>query len=191
MLFHRKIRRFPHAHRDRLLHPPPDRLQALSRSNVPAVHTRRIASDSSRLRCNRDDDGRSSHGITRRRSGKAHFTRRVGHALKHVWNPFRTKTPLPPSDQMRLRQLERDFEILAADVETCITTIPKIHAKLRMRATRAAQAEEDPSAASSSATPSSSDQLPLSLSPSRQSLRDLARQRGFLHPQRPAQQGEQ
>jgi len=80
---------------------------------------------------------------------------------------------------MRLRRLERDFEELANDVETCLNAIPKIHAKLRMRATRAAAAEietEEVTSASPSLVPDAS----LSVSTSKQAVRELARQRGFL-----------
>ena len=80
---------------------------------------------------------------------------------------------------MRLRRLERDFEELANDVETCLNAIPKIHAKLRMRATRAATAEieteEAPSASTSPALAASP-----SVSTSKLQVRELARQRGFL-----------
>ena len=103
-----------------------------------------------------------------------------------MWNPFRT---LSERDSARLRRLEKDFAILADDVETCMNTIPKIHAKLRMRATRAAAAEieaEDTSAVSLSPTQSDSAQP---VSPSKEALRGLARQRGFLFPQR-QRQGE-
>lgn len=111
-----------------------------------------------------------------------------------MWNPLRT---LRERDAARLRTLEKDFELLASDVETCLNAIPKIHAKLRMRATRAAAAEiesEETSVASSSATQSPSDlQLSLGVSPSKEAVRDLARRRGFLNPrlQRRQQEGGQ
>ena len=93
-----------------------------------------------------------------------------------MWNPFRT---LSERDSARLRRLEKDFAILADDVETCMNTIPKIHAKLRMRATRAAAAEienEEAERPSPSLVPDASP----SVSTSKQQLRELARQRGFL-----------
>jgi hypothetical protein len=102
-----------------------------------------------------------------------------------VWNLFKT---LRERDSARLRQLEKDFELLASDVETCMATIPKIHAKLRMRATRAAQAEiegEEVFQPSVESPASPSSPAPVY---SKAQLREFARQRGIiLSPQR--QQG--
>ena len=98
-----------------------------------------------------------------------------------MWNPLRT---LRERDAARLRTLEKDFELLASDVETCLNAIPKIHAKLRMRATRAAAAEieaEDTSASPPAVT--ASDRSPAASSTKLQ-LRELARARGFLFPAR-------
>jgi len=100
-----------------------------------------------------------------------------------VWNIFRT---LSERDSARLRRLEKDFAMLADDVELCMNTIPKIHAKLRMRATRAAAAEietEDPSPSPSLPAAAASDHSPAASSTKLQ-LRELARSRGFLFPQR-------
>ena len=96
-----------------------------------------------------------------------------------MWNIFKT---LSERDSARLRRLEKDFAMLADDVELCMNTIPKIHAKLRMRATRAAAAEieaEEPSPSPSVVSPD-----PSSPSLSKVHLRELARSRGFLFPQR-------
>ena len=99
-----------------------------------------------------------------------------------MWNIFKT---LSERDSARLRRLEKDFAMLADDVELCMNTIPKIHAKLRMRATRAAAAEieaEDPSPSLHQAV-TASDQSPAA-STTKLQLRELARSRGFLFPQR-------
>ena len=97
-----------------------------------------------------------------------------------MWNLFRTLTE---RDSARLRRLEKDFAILADDVETCMNTIPKIHAKLRMRATRAAAAEIE----AEETLPSESVPVSASTSPqpppqpfSKDQVRQLARLRGFL-----------
>jgi hypothetical protein len=98
-----------------------------------------------------------------------------------VWNIFKT---LSDRDSARLRRLEKDFALLADDVELCMNTIPKIHAKLRMRATRAAAAEieaEDTSQSVPEVT--ASDRSPVA-STTKLQLRELARSRGFLFPQR-------
>jgi len=106
-----------------------------------------------------------------------------------VWNLFKT---LSERDSARLRRLEKDFAILADDVETCMSTIPKIHAKLRMRATRAAQAEieEESSQSPEPAAQLSSQATTSQVSPSKLQLRELARARGFLFPQQRQIQGE-
>lgn len=97
-----------------------------------------------------------------------------------MWNLFRTLTE---RDSARLRRLEKDFAILADDVETCMNTIPKIHAKLRMRATRAAAAEiEAEETLPSESVPGSAS---ISAQPppqpfSKDQVRQLARLRGFL-----------
>lgn len=105
-----------------------------------------------------------------------------------MWNIFRT---LSERDSARLRRLEKDFAQLADDVEMCLNTIPKIHAKLRMRATRAAAAEiegEEASPPSSSEISTSSPAPQLGVSPySKDQLRQFARQRGLSFPAR--QQG--
>ena len=106
-----------------------------------------------------------------------------------MWNIFKT---LSERDSARLRRLEKDFAMLADDVELCMNTIPKIHAKLRMRATRAAAAEietEDASASASAASSSEPSQLGQPPSTSKLQLRELARARGFLFPQRQRQEG--
>ena len=102
-----------------------------------------------------------------------------------MWNIFRT---LSERDSARLRRLEKDFTLLADDVEICMNTIPKIHAKLRMRATRAAAAEietEDtsPSESVPAAVPSSPGQ-PQSPVYSKDQLRQFALQRGLQFPTR-------
>ena len=108
-----------------------------------------------------------------------------------MWNLFGTKPPepepLPLNDRQRLRVLEEAFDLMASDVDRCVNELPKIHAKLRMRATRAAQAEEEISVPSSSATPSISE-TPVSLS--KAALRDLAQRRGLLSLQPRQRQGE-
>ena len=111
-----------------------------------------------------------------------------------MWNILRT---LRERDAARLRQLEKDFELLASDVETCMNTIPKIHAKLRMRATRAAAAEIETEDASPSPSaeqlPESSQLDPRLSSPvySKEQLRAFARQRGLVLSPPRQQQGAQ
>jgi len=80
--------------------------------------------------------------------------------------------------------------MLADDVEICMNTIPKIHAKLRMRATRAAAAEieEDTSPSESVPVPvHSSPGQPQSPVYSKDQLRQFALQRGLSFPNRLAQ----
>lgn len=108
-----------------------------------------------------------------------------------MWNPFRT---LSERDSARLRRLEKDFAILADDVETCMNTIPKIHAKLRMRATRAAAAEIEaeetsPSESVPVAALSSPDQHPSPVY-SKDQLRQFAAQRGLQFPTRSLTSGQ-
>lgn len=55
-----------------------------------------------------------------------------------MWNPFKTLTE---RDSARLRRLERQFNDLADDVALCLDTIPRINARLRQRAKRAADFE--------------------------------------------------
>ena len=102
-----------------------------------------------------------------------------------MWNIFKT---LSDRDSARLRRLEKDFTMLADDVEICMNTIPKIHAKLRMRATRAAAAEietEDtsPSESVPAAAQLSPDQHPSPVY-SKAQLRQFASQRGLMFPTR-------
>ena len=107
-----------------------------------------------------------------------------------MWNPLRT---LRERDAARLRTLEKDFELLASDVETCLNAIPKIHAKLRMRATRAAAAEIEAEDTSLSASAGSASDLqpssPVAVSSSKLQLRQLARSRGLGFPQHQRQEG--
>lgn len=57
-----------------------------------------------------------------------------------MWNPFKT---LGERDSARLRRLESNVADLADDIEICLSTIPKINARLRQRARRAADESED------------------------------------------------
>ena len=99
-----------------------------------------------------------------------------------MWNPLKT---LSERDSARLRRLEKDFTQLADDVEMCMSTIPKINARLRARATRAAAAEaaeeetSSPLPTESLSSPASS--LPGQSSPvfSKSQLREFARLKGL------------
>ena len=96
--------------------------------------------------------------------------------MKFLANLFRTapSEPLPASDQLRLRDLEKNFDILASDVDRCITEIPKIHAKLRMRATRALEkAQEDDEEVPTNTAP------PVLGKFTKDDLRQFARQKGL------------
>jgi len=97
-----------------------------------------------------------------------------------MWNILKT---LSERDSARLRRLEKDFIQLADDVEMCMTTIPKINARLRARATRAAAAEveEDPSSPpleQPALIPSSTSDHP-SQAYSKDQLRQFARLKGL------------
>lgn len=100
-----------------------------------------------------------------------------------MWNLFKT---LSERDSARLRRLEKDFNTLADDVEMCVAIIPKINARLRARATRAAAAdavEEEPSTQSQeqpSAIPSPQSNHQVRPQYSKDQLRQFARSRGLI-----------
>ena len=98
-----------------------------------------------------------------------------------MWNLFKT---LSERDSARLRRLEKDFIQLADDVEMCMQTIPKINARLRQRAVRAAAAEIETEEAPSSSPPSTDPSSPSQPSAlprySKSQLQAFARARGLL-----------
>jgi len=101
-----------------------------------------------------------------------------------MWNLLKT---LSERDSARLRRLEKDFVQLADDVEMCMTTIPKINARLRARATRAAAAEAAEEEPSPSPSPTPLQEEPgasrhdrFSPQYSKEQLRQFARQKGLL-----------
>ena len=110
-----------------------------------------------------------------------------------MWNLFKT---LRERDSARLRRLEGQLNDLTADVDICLNLIPKLNARLRQRARRAAGPDDDsadnrerdepdfvmPSRvgeeqSASSLAPSTSDSDRSSL---RAQLRSRARARGLL-----------
>ena len=132
------------------------------------------------------------------------FCSRLSYRRRDVWNPFKTLTE---RDGVRLRRLERTVEGLCDDVEKVLVLTGKVNARLRQRARRAADLEEDdPSYQSEQTTlPSGSDHdhpasfplLPRTEGSSetlhrlgspqytRDQLRQFAQERGFRQPQLP------
>jgi hypothetical protein len=99
--------------------------------------------------------------------------------VKFSWNPWKTESepdhPLSEPDSARLRRLELTINDMASDLEICLKAIPKINARLRQRAVR--EAEDDEEVAEPAVEASFSAQ---SNGVDKNSMRALARTRGLM-----------
>ena len=67
--------------------------------------------------------------------------------MKFSWNPWKTEPEperqLSESDSARLRRLEAQQNDIAQDLEICLKAIPRINARLRQRAVREAEPDDE------------------------------------------------